>query len=81
MFTTIWRGPLCVNEGVRWALVFTSKGQSDQPDTRPYLLSGRVAIDGGVAICTLEFDQLSQREWAEATWRSIQHPGDAHDDP
>lgn len=54
--------------------------ESTEPNTRPYLLSGRTAVDGGLAISTIEFDDVSQRAWAEATWRSIRHSGDEDED-
>ena len=54
--------------------------ESDSPESHPYFLQGITAIDGGLAVCTIEFSRDDQRDWAEAVWRSVRHSGDLFDE-
>jgi len=38
-----------------------------------WILHGKCAVAGSLAICTIYFEQASEREWAIRTWRSLGH--------
>ena len=36
-------------------------------------LSGRSAVDGGLAVCNVFIEDPGERDWAVAVWRSLEH--------
>ena len=50
---------------------FTSDEEADGGLT--WRLTGHIAIEGGLSVCHVIFRDPEQRDWAIATWRSVEH--------
>jgi hypothetical protein len=55
-------------------------GEYAEPEGHTLYLTGRVAVPGSLAICTIEFSDSALQPWAEAIWRSIENRGADDDD-